>query len=757
MYQDATLKSHLETTSTIRLRSLVVGEWNHNVAQNILEVGNYRFRPTVGSPTEANFGVVQDDWVAETSASSPKYYYGATDADVTFNSGYSDTTTPEVFSTIDQKRKLLFSLEDCFNRFRPRSGINKLVYFADDYINHTHPEMAKRPRYYLADRNDKFKYWTSYRTETSGSTTVERGISKASSGQYYIDDAAPFIVYRNSIATNRIVVKMQTHVGSVDLGTFKDGSKTFSDPFYGTGNKATPLKWRIQYLDPATNKWTTATNFTTDIVGTDGYVELAYGLTNIPGAYSSNFVYAEEYTSADLLPTTSITGYAYLVKTSSTDIGQYYVWNGTGYDTPFTPTYDWYKYDEAVNRLTPYVTELVDTDTYQVSGTTYYREFQYIKGVRIVVETMNKADSTFDLIEISPRLTVNLTDKTESYSIKKDASDIGNSGLPVGRLLAGTGEITLFDYDSAFNIYNTDSIINSLSTQNMQIKFYEIVLDVDGSDYYIPQKTLYAEGFPQISNADRSVSIDLRDLYFYFESLTAPQILLTDVSLSYAVSVLLDSVGFSNYVFKRVTGESEPVIPYFFVGPETTVAEVLNELAISTQTAMFFDESNNLVFMSKDYMMPTVAQRATDATLYGTIDYQKDGAIENKQINGATPLTNIAGIQAEITCIKCNQTMNQIHFTIHDIFINGIRKLKNICLHCHNEAGKLRKKHKVEYKHLKTEYCACCGVKDKKIVLDHCHVTKKFRDWICQNCNSVMGLVKEKIETLEKIKQYLLK
>lgn len=111
----------------------------------------------------------------------------------------------------------------------------------------------------------------------------------------------------------------------------------------------------------------------------------------------------------------------------------------------------------------------------------------------------------------------------------------------------------------------------------------------------------------------------------------------------------------------------------------------------------------------------------------------------------------------EITCIKCNQTMNQIHFTIHDIFINGIRKLKNICLHCHNEAGKLRKKYKVEYKHLKTEYCACCGVKDKKLVLDHCHVTKKFRDWICQNCNSAIGLVKEKIKVLEKIKQYLLK
>jgi hypothetical protein len=663
MYTDATLKAHLESSSSLKIRSLVCAEWNLNTAQNILEIGNYRFRPTVASPTEANFGVVQDDWALETSASSPKYYYGATDADVVLNSGYSDTSTPAVFATTDEKRKQLFSLEDCLNRFRPRSGINKLVYFADDWINHTHPEMAKRPRYYLADKNDKFKYWTSFRTETSGSTTVERGISKTSGGEHFIDDAAPFVVYRNAVSANRIVVKMQSHIGSIDLGTFKDGYRSFSDPFYGSTNKATPLKWKIQYLDPATSKWTTATNFTTDVVTYNGYVELAYGLTNIPGSYTTNFVYAGEYSSSDLLPTTSVTGYAYLVKTSSTDIGQYYVWNGLSYDAPFTPTYGWYKYDESVNRTTPYVTELVDTKSYSSGGTTYYREFQNIKGVRVVVETMNKADSTFDLIEISPRLAIDLTEKTENYSIKKDASDIGTSGLPVGRLLAGTGSITLFDYDQAFNIYNSSSIIKSLSTQNLQIKFYEIVLDVNGYDYYIPQKVLYAEGFPDINNQTRAVTIRLRDLYFYFESLTAPQILLEDVSLSYAASVLLDSVGFSNYSFLKVPKvdadgntitengntvyEDDPIIPYFFIGPETTVAEVLNELAISTQTAIFFDESNNLIFMSKNYMMPTSTQRSTNATLYGSIDFAESGAIENSSTNPSN-LSNIMDIKAQV-------------------------------------------------------------------------------------------------------------
>lgn len=67
----------------------------------------------------------------------------------------------------------------------------------------------------------------------------------------------------------------------------------------------------------------------------------------------------------------------------------------------------------------------------------------------------------------------------------------------------------------------------------------------------------------------------------------APRLLTTQTSLSYAVSMLLDYIGFSNYVFRRVDDESDPIIPYFFVPPDQNVAEVLNQLAVSTQTAMF--------------------------------------------------------------------------------------------------------------------------------------------------------------------------
>jgi hypothetical protein len=314
-----------------------------------------------------------------------------------------------------------------------------------------------------------------------------------------------------------------------------------------------------------------------------------------------------------------VNGYAYLICTNENDIGEFHIWIDEINDYKvFTPQYGWYLEESEVDRLTNFVTDMTNPTKYlNAGGAETYREFDNIKGLRVVVDTMNKSNCTFDLIEMSPRLAADISDKTLDFSVKKSASDLGVSGMPVGQLLASTGSLSIFDYDDAFNENNTQSIIKNYINRHIQIKFYDIVFNVDGWDYYIPVKTLYSDGFPKNNNTDQTVELELRDLFFYFESLTAPQILMTNVSLSSAVAFLLDSVGFANYTFKRVANETELIIPYFYVEPDVSVAEVLEQLAISSQSAMFFDEYNNFVMMSKDYIMPTADQRPTDLYLSG--------------------------------------------------------------------------------------------------------------------------------------------
>lgn len=806
MFKDSTLQEHLETSSVIRTQSAVIAEWNMNIAENIKQVGNYRYRnsdaalprivtneterdeifefpvegnkvyiltpagllytqnytsgewitdsSSIGSPEELKYNYISSSFATEDETeNTSKFYYGATDADTVIDGGYEYTTiidsqtqqssmgsVPVLFQSKKEKEKMLYSLEDCLGRFRPRSGINKLRYFAGHYTHHSNQELASRPRYYMADKKDPFKYWTSYRTENG----IERGLSKLDinkllivgaigdgdtvtyaisnphniqigqtvkidginpvsynnqsgatvtavtantisisstvtdtyitggvidltiSGKYRIDDAAPFAVYNSEVPANRLIVKMQTNIGTYDFGTFENADGSFSDPFYGDTNKTTPVIWKVQYLE--NNNWVDAISFDANsirkdgsqVIGADGYVEIAYGLI-IPDKYVDFFYYSGEYPDQAFLPEASSVSYgsAYHVKTSETDAGTYYVKTETDYES-FPAVYSWKLEESNVNRLTNYVTDLTSPSKFYdtVTGLYRYREFQYISGMRVVVETMNTVNSTFDLIEMSPRLSVDLTDKVRSFSITKNASDLGVSGMPVGQLLASTGNLSLFDYDLAFTPENVNSIVSNYTTQNTQIKFYEIVAGVENTtgtsnitnltDYYVPLKTMYSEGFPEISNAERSVSLSLRDAFFYFESLTAPQILIQNASLSYAVALLLDGIGFSNYSVYRIAGESEVTIPYFYVGPDMSVAQILSDIAVSTQSAMFFDEYNNFIVMSKNYMMPSASEREIDMTLYGSTDFSDIGVVENQYSNSrvveATGLPKLANI-----------------------------------------------------------------------------------------------------------------
>ena len=642
MFNNLDLKKHLEESSVVRTQSAIIAEWNMNFADNVFQIGNYRYRKnTPNSP----YKTLPNTFDANDTG---MWWNGATDADVLVDGGYDDAGEPIILLPKKDKIKLLYSLEDCLNRFRPRSGINKASYFVGKYLHHSNKSMSNRPRYYMSDKDDKFKYWTSYRTESG----IEYGIAnKNINGLNYIDDAVPFVVYKDNVPTNKIIIKMQTNVGSVDLGPFSNSAGSFSDPFYGFQNQTTPTNWKIQYLDG--NSWIDAISFNnasvrrdgTSIIKSDGYIELTYGL-KVPDKYRDVFIKAEEYTSINFLPEKAIEGYAYLIKENESEIGTYYIWFKNEWQH-FVPTYGWYLDEETVDRLSNFVTDVTDPISYidTTDGKTKYREFQYIRGIRVVVETMNKLNSTFDLIEFSPRLSVDLSGKTTDFSITKSASDLGSTGMPVGQLLASSGSLNIFDYDNAFNPNNTGSILNGFALNNLQVKFYEIIVDVDGYDYYIPIKTLYSEGTPSIVPASRTVSFNLRDMYFYLESLTAPQILVTDVSLSYAISLLLDSVGFSNYSFKRLDKETDPIIPYFYVGPDKSVAQVLNDLAVSTQTAMFFDEYNDFIMMSKNYILPNPDERTLDFTLYGNDNSYDAGVIENQKTQ--TKLANIIEVSSK--------------------------------------------------------------------------------------------------------------
>ncbi len=756
MFQSTDLDEHLKTSDTIQLESKVYIEWNLNDPDNIQKLGNYRYRPTdISSPYNSMTNIYDP-------SDSANWYTGATDSDVVIESGLNELNEPTIFIDSKKKMKLLYSLEDCVKPFRPRSGINKLLFLANDgtvpasaqYIDDSRSDIARRPRYYMSSRDDQFKYWTSYRTEygrsypvspitysitnieglngtgtittsashtivandiifingvddifngihkvisatsntvlftiptllpivsssasgfitiVSDQTQVTRGFSfySTSASVNYIEDACPFVVYNNTVPTNKIVIKMQTNVGEEDHGSFRNKNGSFPDPLYGNVNKTIPIEWKIQALkgtsweDLVSFNNTSTKNDGTPLIGADGYVEISYGF-DIPDEYKDIFIFAEEISSLALRPDTASQGYAYLVRENKDDIGTFYIYVDMEWKS-FVPKYNWHISDESLNKDTNTVKNLVDPDYYKdANNKTIYREFEFIDGIRIVTKTMNKANCTFDLIEFSPRLFADITESVSDYSLSKIMSDLGNGSIPVGGIFATTGNLTIYDNNFSFNENNPfdpetgkGSIVagyiktdpttgKKTSSKNyldnmIKFNFYEIIKNVPTEtttngivtsllyDYYIPVKSMYAYGFPQTIAPASLLQLELRDFFFFLEASPAPQLFLTDVSVSYVITLLLDYIGFDNYVFKRIRNQPEIVIPYFFVEPGQNCAEVLLQLAVASQTAMFFDEYNNFIVMSKEYILPDSEDyRETDQTLYGqTQAIKSDGS-----------------------------------------------------------------------------------------------------------------------------------
>jgi hypothetical protein len=155
MFINEELQNHLETSPTIRSQSAVIAEWNMNIPTNILHIGNYRYRKS--TPSSPYFALPNSFDPNETESSSVKFYYGATDSDITVDGTFNDDGLPVTLKSKNSKNEMLYSLEECFKPFRPRSGINKARYTDTKDISWLHNaniNMARRPRYYMSDKND---------------------------------------------------------------------------------------------------------------------------------------------------------------------------------------------------------------------------------------------------------------------------------------------------------------------------------------------------------------------------------------------------------------------------------------------------------------------------------------------------------------------------------------------------------------------------------------------------------------------------
>jgi len=743
------LDTFVKVSNTLKIDSLVLAEWNMNNFAKLYDYGSYKYRPSDSTSQFYRLPLNYDN------LDLGNFYRDSEKSFFTFSDFVSNDDEPVLFESEDVDRKLYFDIKECFSSPRPRSGINKVLYFQDRYIDNV--RSARRPRYYMSSRYDNFKYWNSYREKMEDGQRVELGVSTQNNPDgftndigYFIDDTSPFVVYEEAVPSNRIVVKMQTNLAdsTSDISIRNASDESITDPLQDRSRSSIPQRWRIEYLDELDN-WITATSFNensirrdnTEIVKWDGYVELYYGIV-IPEEYKETFNFIAYLSNANNLSyTNNIEGEAYIIGANESSPGTLYIWNSTTFDWVQQPVE--YRFtlleDDDTKRL-GMVSELTNPRYYRdTDNKIVYREIVMLKGLRLSVETMIAPETTFDLIELSPRLVADVSSNTLEYSFSKSIANDA-TGIPVGGLLASNGNLNILNDDGSFTENNIlryenpelessftpriGSLVAQYLKPNIKFTFYESILNVNGYDKFIPMKTMYAEEFSGSSGGDSIISIPIRDLFFIIEEYRSPSMFLTNTTLTSAVAMLLDNVGFSNYIFKgfdkiiqsggatvypdeypptpddlvviggnpyfdETTGKLIPleeaweqyweenggkekqqeylssfkdtVIPYFFVSPDTSTAQVLADLALSCQAAMFFDEYNNFVVMPKEYLLPKENQRVSDTILYGQVENDENGRVtalpnivavdeyETKIINDGIIQYNVRYIQREVS------------------------------------------------------------------------------------------------------------
>jgi hypothetical protein len=478
---------------------LVIGEWNMNKYQEILEYGIYK---NPGLATRA-----------DQRTFTPNSSYNTLDGNNYFI--YDDRTVK-----LSPESQFFSDLSSIFLPNRPDPGIVLLQHYKNNLITRNSTSIRSdninpnTPRYYPFSYSREYDYFNSAKVMAADDDA--RGVSNA---YYNISCANPYVVYAEEFPINKITVKIQNHV-------------------------ALPSSFQIEYLEGST--WKVA----------------------FPSASSGASLFSD-------------------------GVLEVYLSNS--------------QWSASVSRLTD-ITELTNPSSTNVKT---------VKGIRFITYKMNRISYGLEIIELSPRLEMDITQYTESFSFNSSMGDTTSMGLPVGSIVSSTGDLSLSNEENQFLFSST---LNDLKMLNPDTKFtfYQIV-NTESSSAIFPLKVMYSNQWNV--GEDYSVSVDIEDGFKYLRERSAPDLMLqykTGTKLSTAILTVLDNAGITGMEFEQSglglsnTGE-DVSIRNFFCKKEQTVAEVLEQLALATQCSMFYDAVGKLKVMTKERLIEKVKIEASSS------------------------------------------------------------------------------------------------------------------------------------------------
>lgn len=223
-----------------------------------------------------------------------------------------------------------------------------------------------------------------------------------------------------------------------------------------------------------------------------------------------------------------------------------------------------------------------------------------LKGLRVDVNTLSTENRYLDLIEMSLRLEVDLTDTLISSTSNFNMSST-SFVTPLGQASSNTANVELSNTDGRYNNTKLGGLFYGIIDKNVKFT-YSMGYDttpVGGSGYtYVREYTMYTDGWN--GQGTEIAQVALKDASKFLQEMKPPKMFLENMTIGRIVWQLCDVMGFTDYVYDRADDDKATRIPYFWTDGEKTLWEIFSQLALTTQTAIFFDEFGMLQIQTRD-------------------------------------------------------------------------------------------------------------------------------------------------------------
>lgn len=208
-----------------------------------------------------------------------------------------------------------------------------------------------------------------------------------------------------------------------------------------------------------------------------------------------------------------------------------------------------------------------------------------IHAVQLVVNSMDKANAYFNLIELGVYLELDLSADISSLNDEASMGEVDYI-TPLGTISSNTGSVTLFNETRLYTNDNESSTLFGLLDKNVKFN-----MKYSYAGGLVQQFVLYSDTWTE--NLEET-TVNLTDGSKFFMDVKPKASLYRNIPVQEAVWRLCDLVGFTDYVVESVDDTPNSIIDIFWTTGEQTLWEVFQELSKGTQSAIYFDSWGRL-------------------------------------------------------------------------------------------------------------------------------------------------------------------